>query len=228
MSCRDTQYTLANLNASIITNSKRWMSVHSLGPLTALFPYSLAYCTTCILYLIVYACLLDNGIVNGVMACSIRRRCCQSRSLPWSRLSEYALPSPFIILPFISSFRLSLHPFAFPFILLSFPPSLLSFLPSPSHQYLVNTIGVRTAFTFILSSFLSSFRLPLHPFAFPFILSPFPPSHPLSLPPFLLPFAFSLSLLIWSRRCRSTHCLNFVLHPFKRFAYTPVHSLNIY
>ena len=96
------------------------------------------------------------------------------------RLSLHPFVFPFILLSFPSSFRLSLHPFVFPFILSPFPsplpPSLLSFpFSSTSGQ---NDVGATQC-------------LPLHSFAFPFILSPFHLSFP-SLPP---SFPSSLCLL---------------------------------
>ena len=92
----------------IVTSKLRaTTSVHFLCLSMDLFLYSLAYCTTCSLYLTVYACLLDNDIVNGAMACGIR-----IRLLSDTTMSDVGvLPFPSIFSPFPSTFRLFLHPF---------------------------------------------------------------------------------------------------------------------
>ena len=107
----------------IVTSKLRaTTSVHFLCLSMDLFLYSLAYCTTCSLYLTVYACLLDNDIVNGAMACGIRIRLLSDTTMsdvgvhcafPFDlftfsfNLSAFS----FNLSPFPSTFRLFLHPF---------------------------------------------------------------------------------------------------------------------
>ena len=88
----------------------------------------------------------------------------------------------FILSPFPSSFRLSLHSFVFPSLPPFLPPFAFSSV-SGQHDRSTHCLHLHPfLFPFILSHFPSPFPLSLHPFAFPSLLSFFP---------LLSPFPFS-------------------------------------
>ena len=87
----------------------------------------------------------------------------------------------FILSPFPSSFRHSLHSFVFPSLPPFLPPFAFSSV-SGQHDRSTHCLHLHPfLFPFILSPSPSPFRLSLHPFAFPSLPSSFPPSFPSSL-----------------------------------------------